>query len=53
MRSAGIALQQIVRLGAGLYNLSPSTAEKIGLDRKDGLAKVEVRPLELPPPHRE
>jgi rare lipoprotein A len=36
-----------------IVDLSPSTAEKIGLDRKDGLAKVEVRPLEIPAPQRE
>ena len=31
-----------------IVDLSPATADKIGLDHKDGLARVEVRPLELP-----
>jgi hypothetical protein len=33
MRSSGIALQQIVRLGAGLYNLSPDRVELSSLVR--------------------
>jgi rare lipoprotein A len=33
-----------------IVDLSPATADKIGLDHKDGLARVEVKPLELPPP---
>lgn len=33
MRSAGMALQQIVRLGAGLYNLSPDRVELAVLAR--------------------
>lgn len=32
-----------------IVDLSPSTAEKIGLDRKRGLARVEVTPLTIPP----
>ena len=31
-----------------IVDLSPATAGKIGLDHKAGLARVEVRPLELP-----
>lgn len=31
-----------------IVDLSPATAEKIGLERKQGLAVVEVTPLELP-----
>jgi rare lipoprotein A len=31
-----------------IVDLSPATAEKIGLSRKEGLAPVEVRPIELP-----
>ncbi len=32
-----------------IVDLSPGTAEKIGLDRKRGLARVEVIPLTIPP----
>jgi rare lipoprotein A len=35
-----------------IVDLSPATAEKIGLERRQGLAPVEVRPLELPPSAR-
>jgi rare lipoprotein A len=31
-----------------IVDLSPATAEQIGLDRKEGLARVEVTPLEVP-----
>jgi rare lipoprotein A len=31
-----------------IVDLSPSTARKIGLERKEGLAKVEVAPIEVP-----
>ncbi len=31
-----------------ILDLSPATARKIGLERKDGLAKVEVAPIEVP-----
>ena len=31
-----------------IVDLSPSTAENIGIDRKQGLAKVEVTPIEFP-----
>ena len=31
-----------------IVDLSPSTARKIGIDRKQGLAKVEVVPIEFP-----
>lgn len=31
-----------------IVDLSPATADQIGLDRKEGLARVEVRPLEVP-----
>jgi rare lipoprotein A len=31
-----------------IVDLSPATAEEIGLERKKGLAKVEVVPLEVP-----
>jgi rare lipoprotein A len=31
-----------------IVDLSPATAEEIGLERKQGLARVEVVPLEVP-----
>lgn len=43
MRSSGVALQQIVRLGAGLYNLSPDRVELASLAR----AAVRERQREL------
>jgi len=43
MRSAGIALQQIVRLGGGLFNLSPDRIELASLAR----AAVRERQREL------
>jgi rare lipoprotein A len=33
-----------------IVDLSPATAEKIGLEKKQGIATVEVRPMELPRP---
>ena len=33
-----------------IVDLSPSTARKIGIDRKEGLAMVEVTPIEVPAP---
>jgi len=33
-----------------IVDLSPATAEKIGLSRRQGIAPVEVTPLDLPPP---
>ncbi|HEX2542452.1 MAG TPA: septal ring lytic transglycosylase RlpA family protein [Caldimonas sp.] len=33
-----------------IVDLSPATAEKIGITPKEGVAPVEVRPLALPPP---
>lgn len=33
-----------------IVDLSPATAEKIGLERKQGLAPVEVVPLDVAPP---
>jgi rare lipoprotein A len=32
-----------------IVDLSPRTAREIGLDKEEGLARVEVVPLELPP----
>jgi rare lipoprotein A len=31
-----------------IVDLSPATAEQIGLDHKQGVARVEVTPLEVP-----
>ena len=31
-----------------IVDLSPATAQKIGLDRKEGLTNVEVAPIEVP-----
>ena len=36
-----------------IVDLSPATAEQIGLERKQGLAQVEVRPLQVPQRERE
>jgi rare lipoprotein A len=33
-----------------IVDLSPATAEQIGLDREQGVAPVEVEPIEIPPP---
>ncbi len=36
-----------------IVDLSPSTAQKIGVDAKDGVAKVSVEPIEVPLPNRD
>jgi rare lipoprotein A len=36
-----------------IVDLSPATAEQIGITPKEGLAKVEVKPISLPPPERD
>jgi len=33
-----------------IIDLSPSTAEKIGIDREEGIGKVEVAPIAVPQP---
>lgn len=33
-----------------IVDLTPATAEKVGLDRREGLAKVEVAPIAVPQP---
>jgi rare lipoprotein A len=33
-----------------IVDLSPATAEQLGITRKDGIAKVEVQPITVPPP---
>jgi len=35
-----------------IVDLSPSTAQKLGIDPKDGVAKVSVEPIALPLPPR-
>jgi rare lipoprotein A len=34
-----------------ILDVSPSTAKKIGLDAKDGVAKVSVEPIAVPLPN--
>ena len=34
-----------------IVDLSPATADKVGIDRRQGVAKVEVTPIALPPSH--
>ncbi|HEX4236219.1 MAG TPA: septal ring lytic transglycosylase RlpA family protein [Caldimonas sp.] len=36
-----------------IVDLSPATASKIGLTPKEGVAKVEVKPIDLPAPKRD
>jgi len=33
-----------------IVDLSPATAEQLGITRKEGIAKVEVKPITVPPP---
>ena len=33
-----------------IVDLSPATADKVGIDRRQGVAKVAVTPIALPPP---
>ena len=35
---------------ARIIDLSPSKARRMGLDRKDGLGRVEVAPITVPMP---
>ena len=32
-----------------IVDLSPATADKVGLDRREGVSKVEVTPIAMPP----
>jgi rare lipoprotein A len=36
-----------------IVDLSPATAEQIGITREEGVAPVEVAPISVPPPDRE
>ena len=55
-RSAIVTIQDRGPYVAGrIVDLSPATAKKIGIERSQGVARVEVTPLEVPlaanPPH--
>jgi len=39
-----------LRLFRGLVDLSPSTAERIGITQDNGVAKVKVTPISVPLP---
>jgi rare lipoprotein A len=50
-RSATVTIQDRGPYVKGrIVDLSPATAKQIGIDPKDGLAKVEVKPVHIPPP---
>ena len=49
-RSANVTIQDRGPYVKGrIVDLSPSTAEQIGITPKEGVAKVEVKPIALPP----
>jgi rare lipoprotein A len=53
-RSATVTIQDRGPYVKGrIVDLSPSTAAKIGLTPKDGVAKVEVKPISIPPVERD
>jgi rare lipoprotein A len=53
-QSAKVTIQDRGPYAKGrIVDLSPATADKIGITRKQGIAKVEVRPITLPPPDRD
>ena len=50
-RSAVVTIQDRGPYVKGrIVDLSPSTAQKIGIDRERGVARVEVAPIAVPPP---
>jgi rare lipoprotein A len=50
-RSANVTIQDRGPYVKGrIVDLSPATAEQIGITPKEGIAKVEVKPIALPPP---
>ena len=50
-QSAKVTIQDRGPYAKGrIVDLSPSTADQIGITRKEGVAKVEVKPITLPPP---
>jgi rare lipoprotein A len=53
-RSANVTIQDRGPYVKGrIVDLSPATAEQIGITPKEGVAKVEVEPIALPPPRGE
>ena len=49
-RSATVTIQDRGPYVKGrIVDLSPATAEKIGIEPKDGVARVEVKPISVPP----
>ena len=53
-QSAKVTIQDRGPYAKGrIVDLSPATADRIGITRKQGVAKVEVRPITLPPPDRD
>ena len=53
-RSATVTIQDRGPYVKGrIVDLSPATAEQIGITQREGIAKVEVRPISLPPPEDE
>lgn len=50
-QSAAVTIQDRGPYAKGrIVDLSPSTAQKIGIAREDGVAKVEVAPIAVPLP---
>jgi rare lipoprotein A len=50
-QSATVTIQDRGPYAKGrIVDLSPTTAEKIGITREQGVGKVEVKPIALPPP---
>ena len=53
-RSATVTIQDRGPYVKGrIVDLSPATADQIGITPKEGIAKVEVKPIALPPPEGE
>jgi rare lipoprotein A len=53
-KSATVTVQDRGPYAKGrIVDLSPATARKIGLTPKEGVAKVEVKPIDLPVPKRD
>jgi rare lipoprotein A len=49
-RSAVVTIQDRGPYAKGrIVDLSPSTAQQIGLTREEGVARVQVTPIDLPP----
>jgi rare lipoprotein A len=53
-RSATVTIQDRGPYVKGrIVDLSPATAERIGISREEGIAQVEVNPIRLPPQERD